>query len=70
MSPKANKTAFYNIFILQVYAVCLENYFSQIDSLRLAATFVPHDFLLFIPIDYYPLQGVTILFQDTAAISA
>ena len=38
----------YNIFILQACAACLENYFSQIDSLRSATIFVPRNFLLFI----------------------
>ena len=32
--PYADTKAFYNIFILQPCAACLEKYFSQIDSLR------------------------------------
>ena len=42
-----------NIFILQVCAACLENYFSQIDSLRFATTFVPRNFLLFIAMIFH-----------------
>ena len=46
--PYVNKKVLYNNFILQTYAACLENSFSQIDSLRFAASFVPRNFLLFI----------------------
>ena len=34
----AKKKVFHNIFILKACAACLENYFSQIDSLRSATT--------------------------------
>ena len=35
---------------MQPFASCLQTYFSQIDSLRSATTFVPHNFVLFIAI--------------------
>ena len=46
--PYASKNIFNSIFILQACAVCFETYFSKIDSLRSATTFVPRNFLLFI----------------------
>ena len=57
----ANKDVFYNIFILQACAVCREKYFSKIDSLISATTFVPSNICF-----YYSL--LTKLFHDAAAI--
>ena len=53
---------FYNIFILQACAACFEKYYSKIDSLRSATTFVPSKICF-----YYSL--LTKLFHDARAIT-